>query len=100
MSYWSYESKIVIDFKQSILPKERTLKWYLYKINDYFEVDLDGWFYNMNGFMNEWVEFEMIMNIVKSYIIYRLGIGSLYCETKGHKIYIKQLNMNGVKNND
>lgn len=97
MSYWSYESKIVIDFKQSFLPKERTLKWYLKKINENFEVNLDRWFYNMHPFLSESDELEMLLYIIKAFIIFETEGGNLYCEIKRNKIYVKKFNLGGIK---
>ena len=92
MAFWSYnDTKVIITVKNKVLPKERTIKWYLDKINEYFEVNLTKWFYNLNGELNESAELEMIMNIIKAYIIYRLEVGNLWCDITNNKIYIRQL---------
>lgn len=93
MAYWSYnDTKVILTIPtKRILPKERTIKWYLDKINDYFDINLNKWFYNLNGELNESAELEMIMNIIKAYIIYRLEVGNLWCDITNNKIYIRQL---------
>lgn len=93
MTYWSYnDTKVILTIPtKRILPKERTIKWYLDKINDYFDINLNKWFYNLNGELSEIAELEMIMNIIKAYIIFRLEVGNLWWEITNNKIYIRHL---------
>ena len=89
---WSYnDTKIVLEIKNKVLPKERTIKWYLNKINDYFDINLNNWFYSLDSELNETAELEMLLNIINAYIIFRLEVGNLYYEMKGNKIYIKRI---------
>ena len=80
------ETKIVLNFKTEVIPKERSIYWYLDNINYNFEVDLSNWWYCEDKKIKDTLQLELIMNLIKAWINFKEEIKGLCwifdCEKK------------------
>lgn len=92
-----FETKIVLNFKTEVIPKERSIYWYLDNINYNFEVELDDWWYCEDKKIKDTLQLELIMNLIKAWINFKEEIKGLYwiSDLENKKIIIDRHEMWG-----